>query len=57
MKKKLAKAFDAMTFPVFHQGLELFNSFDALFTGDGDLSWPFTVAPVVGGASPYRWTS
>jgi|GEM_PF-2527676 len=30
---------------------------DALFTGDGDLSWPFTVAPVVGGASPYRWTS
>jgi hypothetical protein len=34
VEQQLAEAFDAMALPVFHQSLELFNSFDALFTGN-----------------------
>ena len=34
VEQQLAEALDAVTLPVFYQGLELFNSFDALFTGN-----------------------
>jgi len=30
---------------------------DVLFTGDGDLAWPYSQVKVAGGALTYRWTS
>lgn len=35
MKEEFTEPFDAVAFPVFHQGFELFNSFDTLFASDG----------------------
>lgn len=30
---------------------------DVLFTGDGDLAWPYSVSQIVSGAGPFSWTS
>jgi hypothetical protein len=35
IKKQVAEALNAVALPVFYQRLELLNSFDTFFTGDG----------------------
>jgi hypothetical protein len=34
VEQQLTEALDAVALPVFNQGLELFDGFDAFFTGD-----------------------
>jgi hypothetical protein len=34
VEQQLAEAFNTVALPVFYQSFQLFNSFDALFTGD-----------------------